>query len=73
MRNGERYVYSLGVLPRSDKPYPVGPDQTKDMIMPSVFSAGQTLTIKILVTGNQWSGFNTWGQLAIDKIVVKGN
>ena len=37
-----------------------------------VFTAGQTMTIMVLATGNSWNGFNTYGQLAIDKFVVKG-
>lgn len=39
----------------------------------NVFAAGQDVEIKILVTGNAWSGFNTYGQLAVDEIEVLGN
>jgi hypothetical protein len=36
-------------------------------------SSGQDVTVKIIVTGNQWSGFDTWGQVAIDYIAVWGD
>ena len=36
------------------------------------FGSGQDVTVKILVTGNSWPSFNTWGQLGVDWIMVKG-
>lgn len=36
------------------------------------FAAGQDVTVKILVTGNAWPSFSTWGQLAVDYIEVWG-
>jgi hypothetical protein len=34
------------------------------------FAAGQDVTVKILVTGNSWQSFATWGQLGVDWIKV---
>ena len=34
---------------------------------------GQDVTVKIRATGNSWSGFNTFGQLAVDYIDVLGS
>jgi hypothetical protein len=34
------------------------------------FATGQDVTVKILVTGNAWQSFSTWGQLGVDWIKV---
>lgn len=39
---------------------------------PWVFSSGENLTIQVRVTGYPWSGFSTWGQLAVDYIKIWG-
>ena len=39
---------------------------------PNAFASGQDVTITILVTGNAWPSFSTWGQLAVDYIEIKG-
>ena len=36
------------------------------------FGSGQDVTVKILVTGNAWPAFATWGQLGVDWIEVMG-
>lgn len=38
----------------------------------NAFASGQDVTIKILVTGDSWPSFNTWGQLGVDWIQVLG-
>jgi hypothetical protein len=38
----------------------------------TLFAWGQDITVKIFATGNSWSGFDTWGQLAIDSIEIIG-
>jgi len=46
---------------------------TTDLILPTnLFKDGQDVTVQIRGTGNAWSGFATWGQLAIDYIKVWG-
>lgn len=35
-----------------------------------LMTSGQDVRIVILVTGNAWSGFSTWGQLAVDYIKI---
>lgn len=38
----------------------------------NAFASGQDVTIKILVTGNAWPSFSTWGQLGVDYIKILG-
>jgi hypothetical protein len=38
-----------------------------------VAKGGGTLTIRITLTGPHWSGYSTWGQLAIDYMELYGN
>jgi hypothetical protein len=46
----------------------------KDFTLPGgAFASGQDVTVKILVTGNAWASFSTWGQLAVDSIEILGD
>ena len=38
----------------------------------NVFASGQDVKVTILAAGNSWSGFGTYGQLAVDYIEVIG-
>lgn len=45
----------------------------KDMEMPGlVFHPGQDITIQFRATGNAWASRDTYGQVAIRKIIVRG-
>lgn len=47
--------------------------QTDTWDLPAgAFASGQDVTVKILVTGNAWPSFNTYGQLAVDYIKIIG-
>jgi hypothetical protein len=48
-----------------------GANPPKRFDLPNIFHPGQDVTVQIRVTGNAWSGFGTWGQLAIDYIRVR--
>lgn len=42
-------------------------------LSPFSFGRGTNLTFRITATGTQWSGFDTYGQLCIDKVELYGN
>jgi len=46
----------------------------KEFDLPTgAFASGQDVTVKILVTGNAWPAFSSWGQLGVDWIKILGD
>jgi len=46
---------------------------TTEFTLPrKIVARGQDMIIKVFATGNAWSGFNTWGQLGVDRIEIWG-